>query len=270
MPACTEKSSAPGEPNHHALPMAAAAGFAVDSFALYRLLLEISKLMREAIAADEPDTRDPRYAPGGCKHVPFEKASASTKDSRWQRFLPFWMRSRRSVGDVDASTMVGAMAVNALNPRGHGADMRRRVPDAQAMLRAILNDDTARERLKRAIATHERSATHVMDCVLRKRKANASYALIDAYHDLFLVKHPNRRDMIAATKNLVAYLYANVMAAGSEYGQMTRMMRSNVRGCEQHVVHQNRRCMQREGISLIDSGAVSMWAPPSRKRGDVG
>ena len=206
------------KPNHNAQAMAAAAGMTIDGCTLHKLLLEISKLMSAALGEEvDASARSPDWEPGGKRHVPFARASDTTRDSRWARWVPGWRRCRIAVGDADASAMTGTVVANTLAPKGHGADPMRRLPDANAMLASILNDSKAVAKLKAAIAAHERSSTHVQDCVMRKRGANASYATIDAYRDLFLVKHPSRRAMIAATKKLIEYLSVNVMAAGEEW-----------------------------------------------------
>ena len=41
--------------------------------------------------------------------------------------------------------------------------------------------------------------------------------MIDGYGDLFLVTHPGRGTMSSHTKELIAYLYANVMRCGKTW-----------------------------------------------------
>eukprot|EP00966_Prymnesium_polylepis_P332901 7388378-Prymnesium_polylepis.1 len=41
--------------------------------------------------------------------------------------------------------------------------------------------------------------------------------MIDAYRHLMLIKHPSRGVMSARTKQLIAYLYANVMSCGEKW-----------------------------------------------------
>ena len=87
--------------------MAADAGFLLDGARAYALLLEISKIVEEAIAVDDPGTHNPAYAPVGAHHVPFTKACDTTKDTRWNQIVRFFGRAKRSVGPTDYSTMVG-------------------------------------------------------------------------------------------------------------------------------------------------------------------
>jgi len=84
-------------------------------------------------------------------------------------------------------------------------------------LQALLADPNVRDRLKRAIADIERSATHNSDCLKRKRRCHATYNMIDGYRDLFLVKHPSRGAMVAETKKLLAYLYGHVISSGAQW-----------------------------------------------------
>jgi len=92
---------------------------------LHAFLLEVSRLLEEAIAQDD-DPREPAYEPGGARHVPVDKAGDTARDGRWTRWVKWSTRSTRS-------------------------DM------------------------------------------------------IDAYRDLFLVKHPSRGAMLAETKRVLAY-----------------------------------------------------------------
>lgn len=159
------------------LAIAAAHGVLVDGVKLHDLLIELSKIVDEAIAQDDdrPNAR--------------------------------------------SEYMVGEGVANSLAPKGHGADRRRKLvgQDVKSFLDALLRDDQARARLKRAIATKERPADHVRQCVQRKRMAHASYDAIDQYRDLFLIKHPSRGAMISEQKGLVGFIYANCMAAGPKW-----------------------------------------------------
>jgi hypothetical protein len=200
--------------------MAASAGLMVDGLKLHAFLLELSHVMEEAIAKDDPNDRLAAYEPGGAHHVAFANASEATRDRRWSRWVPFVGRARRSVGQADHSALMGTGVAHALNPKGHGADARRKLGiEPKQFLASLLADEGARERLKRAIAAVERGTDHVAACVTRKRLVHATYDMIDAYRDLFLVKHPSRGAMLAQTKRLVAYLYANVMAAGESWAE---------------------------------------------------
>ena len=205
--------------NEAAIAAAAAAGLLVDGVKLHALLLELSHVVAEAIARDDPAAHEDAFEPGGAQHVTYAKSkSKSTRTKRWTRIQAFLGRARRAVGDVDFSFMMGESIAGTLKPRGHGADARRTpVRDPQAFLDALLEDVAVRERLKRAIASKERTADHVQQCVQRKRLAHTSYDAIDQYRDMFLVKHPSRGAMVSATKKLVAFIYANCMVAGATY-----------------------------------------------------
>ena len=199
--------------------MAAGAGLLVDGVAFYAFLLEVSHIMEETLAKNEArkDAR-PAYAPGGAQHVPFKSAGETTRDERWGTWLPFIGRAKRAVGQADHSRMLGRAVGNALCPKGHGSDERRKGGiDAAEFMDEIMANAKAVERIERAIAATKRSSTHVADAVKRKRACNATYDVIDAYRSLFLVKHPSRGAMLAETKRLVAYMYANVMSAGDRW-----------------------------------------------------
>ena len=200
--------------------MAGGAGLMVDGIKLHNFMVALTKVMAAAIAQDDPDagTRDAAYEPGGARHVRFLDASKSTQGRRFDRVTKFFDRARRAIGKKDYSAAVGTGVANALNRKGHGALEERYLGlETRAFLEALLRDEGARKKLKAAIAEVERSADHVNECVIRKRKVNSTYAMIDVYRDLFLVKHPSRGSMLAETKRLVAYLYSEVMTAGPEW-----------------------------------------------------
>jgi hypothetical protein len=197
--------------------MAAGAGLLVDGVKMAAFLQELSALIAEAIARDE-QPRMQAYEPGGRLHVPLSKAGERTEDERWNRWVPFIGRARRMLGVEDHSRLMGRGVVNALSPRGHGADPRRKLGiDSRVWLEEVMADEGARERLKRAIEAVERPEDHNRACVTRKRACNATYDMIDAYRSLFLVKHPSRGTMLAESKRLLAYLYANVISAGERW-----------------------------------------------------
>ena len=197
--------------------MAGLGGIMVDGIKLHAFLLEVSRLIEEAIARDEPGAgKRETYEPGGARHVPFTEAGKTVRNERFNGIMKFFGRARRAVGKIDYSAIMGSGVANALNPKGHGADGRRKLGlDVPVFLESLLKDEDARQRLKKAIAAVERPDDHVTDCVLRKHKSRATYNMIDVYRDLFLVKHPSRGRMLAETKRLVAYLYAEVTPAPS-------------------------------------------------------
>ena len=205
--------------NQNAAAMAASCGILVDGVKLHAFMTEVSKIMEEAIAVDDPkaSARDPAFAPNGAKHTPFPKACDTVRDTRWNRVVHFFGRINRAVGKTDASTIMGEGIANSIAGKGHGADRRRRLVEPGAFLDALLARPEVRERLKKKIAERERPADHVQDMILRKRKTCSTYDMIDGYRDLFLVKHPGRGTMNSHTKKLIAYLYANVMSCGKTW-----------------------------------------------------
>ena len=159
---------------------------------LCAFLLELSKLVEEAIAVDDSQAHIPAYEPGGQRHVPYAKACDTTKETRRERILKFFGRGKRAVGTADYSTIVGEACANSLCGRGHGADPRMRIVDRKPFLDALLERPEVRERLKKAIADAERPDDFVDQCILRKRKTHSTYDMIDAYRHLMLIKHPSR------------------------------------------------------------------------------
>ena len=214
--------------NLNAGAAAAASGLLLDGVKMYAFLQELSVLMQEAIARDDDKNRNPAFEHGGARHVPLSKACDTVWNNRWDRWLPFVGRARRALGSKDHSRLMGRGVANALHPKGHGADGRRKLGlDVDEFLDELLKDAGAVARLKNAIAAAERSQDHVAQCVARKRACHATYDMIDAYRALFLVKHPSRGAMLKETKRLVAYLYANVMSAGEKWasGEEVEQMR---------------------------------------------
>ena len=163
---------------------------------LHAFLLEVSRLLEEAIAQDD-DPREPAYEPGGARHVPVDKAGDTARDGRWTRWVKWSTRSTRSLGRHDHSWLAGKAAANALNPKGHGADWRRKGGiEPKVYLLALLEDAGAKKRIKEAIAAAERDEKHLANCVRRKRQCHATYDMIAAYRDLFLVKHEPEGDEV--------------------------------------------------------------------------
>eukprot|EP00966_Prymnesium_polylepis_P051259 1186395-Prymnesium_polylepis.2 len=153
--------------------MAANAGLMVDGHKLYVFLLEISRVLEDAIAADDPIDRKDAYAPGGKQHKPYKKAGETTRDDRWNRVLRYFGRGKRSVGKDDYSYIVGEGCANAIAPVGHGADPRRKIVDSREFLEALLARPEVRNRIKKAISDIERPDDFVGECVLRKRRVHA-------------------------------------------------------------------------------------------------
>ena len=124
----------------------------------YKFLVAVSRDMDEAIARDDPGTRLAAYEYGGSSHIPYDKLkSHKSRDSRWDRILKFYGRARKAVGPHDMSYMMGEGVVRSIAPKGHGAEPRRELDrDVTAFLDALLSNETARERLKLAIAVRER------------------------------------------------------------------------------------------------------------------
>jgi hypothetical protein len=219
--------------------MAADAGFLLDGARAYTLLLELSKILEEAIAVDDPCTHKPAYAPGGERRVPYQQASDTTKDTRWNQVVRFFGRAKRSVGLKDFSTMVGEGVANGIVGKGHGADPRRKLGARGPLLDALLARPEVRERIKKKIAEMEKPDDYANKCILRKRKSCATYDMIDAYRDLFLIKHPSRSTMSVETKKLIAYLYSNVMACGEEWSteeELEEVRLRTARGAAEEVV----------------------------------
>ena len=204
---------------HAAWLHAAAAGLATDGVLLYKFLVAVSRDMDEAIARDFPGTRRLEYEYGGSRHVPYDKIKEhKSRDSRWDRILKFFGRARKAVGAHDMSYMMGEGVVRSIAPKGHGAEPRRKlVRDVAAFLDALLSNETARERLKLAIAVRERTDDHVALMAERRRLANNTFAAPEQYRDQFLIKYPSRRDLVANDKRLVLSIYADVMAVGPKW-----------------------------------------------------
>ena len=167
-----------------AIAFAAAQGLLVDGVKLHAFLLDLSDLLEEAIAREDPQPTTapgirPDTMPGGAHHVPFHQASPVTQYHRWNRVVRFFGRARRSVGDTDMSAILGSGIAASLNRKGHGADPRRRLArDTAVFLSTLLSDDGAREHLKRAIATHERPTDFVSQCFQSGRRAARARAQI--------------------------------------------------------------------------------------------
>ena len=207
----------------------------VNGVKLYAFLETISEIMAEAIAEDDPaeGTRPETYEPGGALHVPAKRASDRTRDTRWNRWVPFIGRASRALGAKDHSWLMGKGVGHALMPRGHGDDVRRRLGlEPGAFLAALLEDEAVRARIKKAIADVERTDDHVKQCVLRKRQCHATYDMIDAYRSLFLIKHPSRGAMVAETKNLISHLYSHVMSAGDKWATGEEVEAARLRAAE--------------------------------------
>ena len=79
-----------------------------------------------AIAADDPAHahRDARYQPGGALHVPYARAKSSTRDDRWARVLPFWMRTRAAVSATPTRPPCSATPSRPPSPRRGTAPTR--------------------------------------------------------------------------------------------------------------------------------------------------
>eukprot|EP00966_Prymnesium_polylepis_P325958 7381892-Prymnesium_polylepis.1 len=151
-------------------------------------MTELSRIV-DAAEAQDTEKISPEYEPGGSRHVTFKAGCDSTKDRRWNRVHMFISRGRRAVGKADWSRILGQGIANLLNPKGHGADPRRKLGlDEKEFLDELLSDEKACARLKKAIADVERSSDHTHQCLVRKRACNATYNMIDEYRALFLVK----------------------------------------------------------------------------------
>jgi hypothetical protein len=168
--------------------LAGMAGLSVCGIKLHAFMTELSRIV-EAAEAQDTEKISLEYEPGGSRHVTFKAGCDSTKDRRWNRVHMFISRGRRAVGKADWSRILGQGIANLLNPKGHGADPRRKLGlDEKEFLDELLSDEKARARLKKAIADIERSSDHTHQCLVRKRACNATYNMIDEYRALFLVK----------------------------------------------------------------------------------
>lgn len=96
---------------------------------------------------------------------------------------------------------------------------RRKLVESKPFLDSLLERPEVRERIKKAIVLIERPPDFVDSCILRKRAHHATYDMIDAYRDLFLIKHPGRTTMSSSTKKMIMYLYANVMVCGDKWAE---------------------------------------------------
>jgi len=87
----------------------------------------------------------------------------------------------------------------------------------------------------------------------RKRRANATYAMIDEYRPTFLIKHPSRGKMRAEDKQLIAYIYRHRMSAGETWVAVDELPAARVRA-EQIAAEEAQRAAQEEVRAPIVRG----------------
>jgi hypothetical protein len=180
----------------------------VSGIKLHTLLCELSRLLEFEIGETGPD--DGAYLPGGAKHVPIKDAGKTTRNDRWNKWLPHMGRAERAIGKQDHSWLMATGVANALCPSGHGQDARKKLGlDPNTFLQVLVwSNDDARERIKQEIAKAERKDNHVGQCLTLKRASNSTFAILDAYRHMFLIKHPSRRDIIGEARRVLAILYS--------------------------------------------------------------
>jgi hypothetical protein len=86
----------------------------VSGIKLHTLLCELSRLLEFEIGETGPD--DGAYLPGGAKHVPIKDAGKTTRNDRWNKWLPHMGRAERAIGKQDHSWLMATGVANALCP----------------------------------------------------------------------------------------------------------------------------------------------------------
>ena len=120
-------------------------------------------------------------------------------------------------GSVHGYTAMAVQALaDTLAPRGHGADLNRRLGSAEELKKGILyaRDGNLRRVLQKLLSDFERKPNELLYQLRQKLRASATYKTIDSYRDDFKVPRASRRDMVQVAKKTVAWLNAFHVAAG--------------------------------------------------------
>jgi hypothetical protein len=109
----------------------------VSGIKLYTILCDLSRLLEYEL--HETGSEIEAYRPGGAMHVPITAAGKTTRNDRWNRWLPHMGKAAREVGTQDHSWLMGTGVANALSPIGHGQDPRKKLGlDPNTFIHAVV------------------------------------------------------------------------------------------------------------------------------------
>ena len=124
--------------------------------------------------------------------------------------------SRVSWSQAQADGVVRARPKGGI---GHGARAERKTVCWHAFIDYLLDgrDKDNFAAIRDKVAQREQQANHVRHLLEVKRRACATYKMIDEYRHLLLVKHASRGQMCTEQRKLVAFIGANLVCAGPKW-----------------------------------------------------
>lgn len=198
---------------------AARAGLLNDPCDGAQLLADISRRLHE----HEPLAAPPQQGAKPQKKKQkksFAEAKPKTRNKRWLAAEHGLERAQGAQTGKGFSEMLADGMLRDLAPRGHGAKGQRRF-NFQAFMAYLLTerDGVGREATRKALASDLMPPNNVLAALAKKRRCNATYKMLDEYRPDFLIKQPSRGEMNAEERRVLAYICANVRAAGPQWAE---------------------------------------------------
>ena len=158
----------------------------------------------------------------------FSAQGKSGKQKMWEAVEPDLSAARTRIkfkDDADgkkgsqnfSQILANGVARNA-HGLGHGARGERQL-DFLTFVDALIGerDGICMRTIEKVIAAKKKGKDHVGHLLEVKQLARATYAMIDKYRHLLLIKHASRGEMVAEAHRLVNFIGAHLICAGPEW-----------------------------------------------------